>query len=184
MKAIVIYQGKYGATKQYALWLGHELGLPVRNAKSINSGQLDNYDTLLVGTSVYIGRLQVKKWFETNLEFLRDKKIFLFQVAATPPEETGKRMAYNNSGIPAELISNCKCYFLPGRMIMKDLSWKDRFLLRIGARMAKSKGDKKSMLTDFDLVKKENLAGILEGIKNYNQAEPKAPPVRTIIHQF
>ncbi len=184
MKTIIIYQGKYGATKQYALWLGHELSLPVRNAKSINGEQLRNYDTLLIGTSVYIGQLQVKKWFRKNLEFIRDKKIILFQVAGTPPEEKDKRQAYNISGVPGEIIGNCEFYFLPGRMIRKDLSWKDRFLLRMGSRLAKNETDRKTMLTDYDHVKKENLAGILAGIKDYYGTGPSTPKGKMRIHQF
>ena len=29
MKGIIIYKGKYGATAQYAQWLGEELNFPV-----------------------------------------------------------------------------------------------------------------------------------------------------------
>ncbi|MEO6611654.1 MAG: flavodoxin domain-containing protein [Chitinophagaceae bacterium] len=184
MKAIIIYQGKYGATKQYALWLGRELSLPVRNATYISREQLDHYDTLLIGTSVYIGQLQVKKWLKKNLDFIRNKKIILFQVAGTAPEEKEKRQAYNLAGIPAEIMSNCECYFLPGRMILKDLSWKDRFMLKIGARLAKSKDDKKIMLTDYDHVKKENLSEMLKGIRNSFSFKTSARHEKETIHQF
>ena len=184
MKAIVIYQGKYGATKQYALWLGHELDLPVRNVQNIHKEQLDCYDTLLIGTSVYIGQLQVKKWLKENLPFLLNKKIILFQVAATPVEEKEKRQAYNLAGIPEEIMGNCECYFLPGRMIMKNLSWKDRFMLKMGARLAKTKADKKNMLTDYDHVKKENLTGMLVAIKSYFPTEIRDTRDREPIHEF
>ena len=29
MKGLVIYKGKYGATEQYAMWIGQELQMPV-----------------------------------------------------------------------------------------------------------------------------------------------------------
>lgn len=165
MKAVIIHKGKYGATKQYALWLGHELGLQVRSANIINGNQLDPFDTLLIGTSVYIGKLKIRDWLKENLDFLKNKKIILFQVAGSPPEEKDKRQAYNTASIPASIIGNCECYFLPGRMIIGKLSWKDRFMLKMGARLAKDPKDRKTMLTDYDHVKKENLAELISEMK-------------------
>jgi menaquinone-dependent protoporphyrinogen IX oxidase len=165
MKGIIIYKGKYGATQQYAEWLGAELSLPVMTTEDIKETQLSQYDFVLIGSSVYIGKLQVRKWLKKNLTFLRSKKIFLFQVAATPPEEKEKRQAYNHTSIPSAIMKNCAFYFLPGRMIMQKLSWKDRFMLKMGARLAKNPDDRKNMLTDYDDVRKENLMEITAAIR-------------------
>ena len=54
MKGIVIYKGKYGATKQYAKWIGGELGLPVEDSKDIMENELSYFDFLLIGSGVYI----------------------------------------------------------------------------------------------------------------------------------
>jgi menaquinone-dependent protoporphyrinogen IX oxidase len=167
MNAIIIYQGKYGATKQYATWLGEDLELPVQPARIINGDQLERYDTLLIGTSVYIGKLQVRKWLKRNFQFIRNKKIFFFQVAATPPEQIEKRQAYNLEGIPAELLSQCEFYFLPGRMFMAKLSWLDRVLLKMGAKMTKDKDEKKRMLTDYDQVNREHLGEMIAAVNRY-----------------
>ena len=179
MNAIIIYQGKYGATKQYAIWLGEDLELRVQAARIINGEQLARYDTLLIGSSVYIGKLQVRKWLKRNFQFIRDKKIFFFQVAATPPEETEKRQAYNLNGIPAELMSQCSFYFLPGRMCMAKLSWLDRVLLKMGARATKDKEEKKRMLTDYDDVKREHLAEMIAAVNKYFNSRRPAVAVKT-----
>ena len=167
MKGIVIYKGKYGATKQYAKWIGAESGLPVADSKDIKENELSYYDFLLIGSSVYIGKLQIQKWLKDNLTYLCGKKIFLFQVAATPPEEKEKRQAYNRSSIPDEIMKNCEFYFLPGRMIMQKLSWKDRFMLKMGARLTKDPRAKKGMLTDYDEVKKYKIEEIHIAVKKY-----------------
>jgi menaquinone-dependent protoporphyrinogen IX oxidase len=164
MKAIIIYQGKYGATKQYAIWLGHELGLPVRHAPIINQHQLEPYDVLVIGSSVYIGKLKIQSWMKYNLPFLKNKKIILFQVAGTPAEEKDKRQAYNIASIPAEILPNCEFYFLPGRMIKQKLGWRDRFMLKMGARLTKDPREKKIMLTDYDDVKKEHLTPLISSL--------------------
>lgn len=167
MNAIIVYKGKYGATRQYANWLGRELGIIVTRAEKIKGEQLKKYDMFLVGSSVYIGQLQIKKWLKRNLEFLRNKKIFFFQVAGTPPQEREKRQGYNLAGIPAELIKDCEFYFLAGRMSVQKLSTWDRFLLKMGARMTKDPVESKRMLTDYDDVKKNNLDEMINGINKY-----------------
>ncbi len=169
MKGIVIYKGKYGATKQYAKWIGEELSLPVVNSENIKETELSNYDFLLIGTSVYIGKLYIQKWLKDNMTDLRGKKIFLFQVAATPPEEKEKRQAYNVASIPSAILKNCELYFLAGKMSMQNLSWKDRLMLKMGARLTKDPKAKKGMLTDFDEVTKEKIFGMCAAVKKYLQ---------------
>jgi menaquinone-dependent protoporphyrinogen IX oxidase len=186
MRAVIIYKGKYGATKQYADWLGEELALPVRNANIINYEQLDQYDTLVIGTSVYIGKLRIESWLKRNLAHLRNKRILFFQVAGSPPGEIEKRLSYNAGGIPEEILERCKFYFLPGRLVIDKLFWKDRFMLKMGARSAKKEADKKTMLTDYDHVKKVHLEEIVADIKNFRVAEitsnfSKAKAIKTAV---
>ena len=170
MKGIVIYKGKYGATKQYSEWLGTDLGLPVIPADGIRGPVLREYDYLLMGTSVYIGKLLIKKWLDRNISFLAGRKVFLFQVAGTPQGEKEKRQLYNDDGVPKELAGNFEYYFLPGRMIMENLSWKDRWMLKMGAWLTKDPVEKRNMMTNHDDVKKENLGEIIAGVKAFGQS--------------
>jgi menaquinone-dependent protoporphyrinogen IX oxidase len=171
MKGIIIYKGKYGATLQYAEWLGEDLRLPVRTAEHIKEAQLNQYDFLLIGSSVYIGKLQIRKWLERNRTFLRNKKIFMFQVAGTPPSEKEKRQTYNRSSIPEAIINSCEFYFLPGKMVVKKLSWKDRFMLKLGARSTKDPAAKKAMLTDYDDVRKENIEQLVNRVREFSASD-------------
>ena len=49
MNTIVIYKSKYGATKQYALWIGEELGCKIVDAKNIKASDLAEYDNIIYG---------------------------------------------------------------------------------------------------------------------------------------
>lgn len=171
MKSIVIYKGKYGATAQYAQWLGKELKIPVYSSDHSDDANLEEYDLIIIGTSVYIGKLQIGPWLKANLPFIRNKKIILFLVAGTPAHEKEKLEGYLKSGIPKEIWQNCQPFYLPGKMIMKNLSWKDRFMLKMGARLAKDPRESKRMLTDYNSVKKENIVGIIAAAKKYPAAE-------------
>ena len=169
MKGLVIYKGKYGATKQYAMWIGQELQLPVASADRFPVDELPKYDYFILGSSVYIGKLEIKNWLKKNFDALQNKKIFFFQVAASPTEQIEKRESYNKASLPATILEKIQFYYLPGRMIMRNLSAWDRFMLKMGARLTKDPVEKKTMLTDFDHVKKENTFPIIEAVRNFTE---------------
>jgi menaquinone-dependent protoporphyrinogen IX oxidase len=167
MKGLVIYKGKYGATKQYATWIGQELQLPVASADRFPIDELPNYDYFILGSSVYIGKLEIKDWLKKNFNVLQNKKIFFFQVAGSPVEQIEKRQSYNKASLPPSILKKTQFYYLPGRMIMRNLSGWDRFMLKMGAKLTKDPVEKKAMLTDFDHVKKEKVIPIMEGVRTF-----------------
>jgi menaquinone-dependent protoporphyrinogen IX oxidase len=169
MKGLVIYKGKYGATKQYAMWIGQELQLPVASADRFPVDELRNYDYFILGSSVYIGKLEIKNWLKKNLNVLLNKKIFFFQVAASPAEQTEKRESYNSASLSPAILEKIEFYYLPGRMIMRNLTAWDRFMLKMGARFTKDPVEKKTMLTDFDNVKKEKALPIIEAVRTFTE---------------
>ena len=165
MRGIIVYKGKYGATKQYADWLARELQLPVLSADDPTSRQLKDFDVVVIGTSVYIGKLKIAAWIKENQPILEDKKLFLFLVSGTNPSEKGKLDAYVRSGIPEEIRIRCKIFYLPGRVILEKLSWKDRFLLKMAGRLTKNSDGKKNKPADFDNVKQEHLSEMIDAAK-------------------
>ena len=174
MKGLVIYKGKYGATKQYAMWIGQELQLPVASADRFHTNELMKYDYFILGSSVYIGKLEIKDWLKKNFYVLQNKKIFFFQVAGSPVEQIEKRQSYNKASLPPSILKKTQFYYLPGRMIMRNLSGWDRFMLKMGAKLTKDPVEKKAMLTDFDHVKKEKVIPIMEGVRTFiEMCEPQ-----------
>jgi menaquinone-dependent protoporphyrinogen IX oxidase len=174
MKGLVIYKGKYGATKQYAMWIGQELQLPVASADRFHIDELPKYDYFILGSSVYIGKLEIKDWLKKNFNVLQNKKIFFFQVAGSPVEQIEKRQSYNKASLPPSILKKAQFYYLPGRMIMRNLSGWDRFMLKMGAKLTKDPVEKKAMLTDFDHVKKEKVIPIMEGVRTFiEMCEPE-----------
>ena len=174
MKGFVIYKGKYGATKQYAMWIGQELRLSVASADRFPVDELPNYDYFILGSSVYIGKLEIKDWLKKNFKALQNKKIFFFQVAASPIEQIEKRESYNKASLPTAVLEKIQFFYLPGRMIMRNLSALDRFMLKMGAKLTKNPVEKKTMLTDFDHVKKENILPVIDAISKLKEVhEPE-----------
>jgi menaquinone-dependent protoporphyrinogen IX oxidase len=167
MKGIVIYNGKYGATKQYAEGIGKKLSLPIITSDEINGDQLAKYDFLILGSSVYFGKLLLDKWFRKNLLFLHNKKIFLFSVSGTPPDQVQVLQSYIQSSVPAEIRNSMEVYFFPGRLNKKSLSWFHYYMLRVGAWLEKDPATKKRMTTDYDGVRIENTRQLASSVDKF-----------------
>lgn len=165
MKGVVVYKTKYGATSQYAQWISKDLNLPFFEIDELDDGQLDNNGYIIIGSSVYVGKLLIEKWLKNNLKLLLNKKIFLFIVCGTPLNKKDKLDSYITASVPAELRNVCDIFFLPGKLKIKELSLFDHFIIKMGARLAKSKELKKIMLTDYNDIKKENINEILNAAK-------------------
>lgn len=162
MKGLIVYKGKYGATKQYADWLGTDLLFPVVSADDCDANLLKKHDCIIIGSSVYIGKLLIRKWMHQYSEILKHKKTYLFIVCATPLDDKKKLDTIAENNVTGVLHVLSKVFFLRGRLIKEQLNWKDRIMLNIGAALEKDLVVKKSMLQEFDAVKRENLAPLVK----------------------
>ena len=165
VKGLIVYKSKYGATHQYANWLGEQLGFPVTEAGDADARTLHKYDVIVMGSSVYVGKILIGRWMKEYEDILKDKELFLFVVCGTPPAETGHLAAMLNTNMSQSLRQKVELFFLHGRMILTKLGWFDRFLLKMGARLEKDKATSKRMLEEFDDVKREHLIPLVESIK-------------------
>lgn len=167
MAGLIIYKGKYGATQQYADWIAREIDIPSYQATHENESILKRSQFIVLGSSVYVGKLKLAKWIQNHKDILEGKKIFLFIVCAASANEVRKRDEIVRNNISEQLLKHTEVFFLRGRMIKSQLSFTDGLILRMGAAGVKDAAEKKRMLTDFDDVKKENLKDLLTAIHGY-----------------
>lgn len=163
MKGLIVYKGKYGATRQYADILSKELNLPVFTS-IVTGGQLIEADYVLIGSAVYAGKLSLQSWLIRNQEWLKTKKLFFFIVCGTPGTDKEKTDKIIEDNIPRSLRNN-PVFFLKGRMIIRNLSWTDRLLLKIGARLTKDPQQKQAMLQDFDGVEAARIRPLADALR-------------------
>lgn len=147
MNGVVLYRSRYGATRQYADWIGAELRLPVVDPERVDEKLLEACDFLLVGTSVYHGELLLKAWLKASEHLLIQKKLVFFIVCAPSPD-VSKQGPTIMDNIPGTLLRpSTDIFFLPGR-------W-----------MVEQHGRNEAYLQDCDGVRTENLAGLLDCVR-------------------
>ena len=171
MKGIVIYEGKYGATAQYASWLADALYLRVVNADRQSTSNLAQFDYVIVGSPVYMGKLMIKDWLEANEWVLLNKKLFLFIVSSASPDDKARQENVLKNNLPEALANIVQVFFLQGRVVINKLSLKDRLIVRFGAMMEKDPEKKALMRRGFDGVKKENITDLVKNVLKFSTAE-------------
>ena len=167
MDGVVIYKSKYGATRQYGHWIGAALKLPVIESQELVNSELSKYDFVILGSSVYIGKLFMKKWLKKNLPALLNKKVFLFVVSGTPADQKAKLDGYIATSMPREAINRTDIYFLPGRLEINRLSWLDGFMVRMGARLSKYGDVKDQMLTGYNRVNQQHIVELVKAVTKF-----------------
>jgi len=164
LKGAIVCKSRYGAARQYAEWLGDRLDLPIFDPDT-DTPKLNTYDYLLIGSSVYVGKMLIKKWLDHHKEEISTKKLFFFVVCATPGSEKDKQQKIIHDNIPSDLVDEQSIFFLPGRLTISKLSWRDRLLLRLGSRMEKDPKKKAAMQRDMDGMNVKYLDPMIEAAK-------------------
>ncbi|PZR25552.1 MAG: hypothetical protein DI535_17860 [Citrobacter freundii] len=182
MKTLIVYKGKYGATEQYAKWISADLHVSATDSTGLDAEELNDGNLLIMGSSVYIGKLQIAKWVRENESRLLKLRLVLFVVSGTPVNQTAKLFTYVKNSLPPNIFRQCRVFFLPGRLVYDRLSRKDRFMLRVGAFFA-GRTTGAQMLSGYDDVKKEHLNEMLAYIRSLqDHATDKENGKATAIH--
>ncbi|MFA9378957.1 MAG: flavodoxin domain-containing protein [Lachnotalea sp.] len=108
MKSIIIYATRYGTTAEVAKRIQKELGdnCTIVNIITENVPSLDTFDNLILGGSIYIGKVQKKLtlFVMANLKQLLTKKVGLYLCAgAQMQEELDKELL---AAFPQELLDH------------------------------------------------------------------------------
>jgi len=126
MKTIVIYQTKYGSTKEYALWIAHDISADSTHLAALNPEVLASYDTVIFGSYVRMGNIVDVDFITKNWKILEHKHVVLFTVSAAP---AGSKVVTEaiNKGLPPEIQKSVQIFSFQGRM--RTMDTKDTILI-------------------------------------------------------
>lgn len=163
MKGAIIFSGQYGSTDQYAHWIGEATGLPVFDVND-GSADLSTYDYLVLGSSVIVYKLTIRKWAQRNLSRIKNKPIILFTVSGAGPGP--KLEGWVADSLPKELTEKLVHVALRGRMDPTKLGWWIKLTLKIGAWRNDDPEAKRQELEGFDFMDKSSIKPILNLVQD------------------
>jgi menaquinone-dependent protoporphyrinogen oxidase len=146
MKTLVAYATKYGCTERCAEILSEKLEekADLCNLKKLKVPDLGQYDKVIVGGSVYAGKIrsETSQFCKKNLEVLKSKKIGLF-ICGMGEEEAAKQI---NAAFPRELLNIAVAKgFFGGELVFNRMNSLERFIIK---KIAKTDKDISKVLDE------------------------------------
>ncbi len=154
----IFFSGQYGSTAQYAEWISESTGLPVFAVNETNADPA-NYDFLVLGSSVIVHKLLIRKWVKRHLTDIEQKPVILFTVSGAP---AGPKLDdWIAASLPEHLISRARHVALRGKLDHNEIGWWVKLILRIGAWMNDDPDARNEELKGFDYMDKSSIEPIL-----------------------
>lgn len=168
MKGAIFFSGQYGSTAHYSQWLSEATGLPVYDVKQPHPA-LSEFDFLVLGSSVIIGKLTIHKWVKHHIDDILTKPIAVFSVAGAPPGP--ERNTWIANSLPEALVAKMQHVALRGRLDINNVGWWTRLVLKIGAWATKDDQEKREMTQGFDFMNKADIEPLVKFIKQLQSNE-------------
>ncbi len=143
MNTLIAYGTKYGCAQKCAMELAKELNGNVElvNLKEKGIGDLSRYDRVIIGGSVYIGKIQkeVTEFISANLDVLLKKEVGLFICGMQEGDMMEKEIADN---FPAELINKAKSVMnFGGEFNFKKMNFMEKVIVKKISKVSSDKSD-------------------------------------------
>lgn len=147
MNTLIVYATKHGCTEKCAIILSEKLTgkVDLSNLKMIKDIELSQYDKVIIGGSIYVGKIQkeVREFCSKNLNALKEKKVGLF--ISCMADENSSETQLNNS-FPEELVANAVAKeFFGGEFVFKKMNVIERFIVK---KVSKTDKDTSKILNE------------------------------------
>ncbi len=174
-KVVVIYKSKYGTTKRYAGWIALKLEADLYEVSDIRNKDLNNYDIIIFGGPLYVGKIKGASFINKNVDRLLDKKLIVFTVGMMSDNESYKNEMIK-SNFDEKIYINMKLFYFRGKFNYNELNLIDKVLMKFMKGKIESKPklneDDKNILKGFyeeiDLSDKKSINSLLEYIYQEN----------------
>ena len=125
-RAVVIYQSKYGSTKQYAEWIGGDLPADIVPLEAADEKTLAGRELIIVGGWIRVGRLTCADFIVRHWDALKGKSVVVFSTSATRPTDPLVQDFFRES-FPSDIAARLHFFPLWGRFTRVDMA--DKFLM-------------------------------------------------------
>ncbi len=177
MKTIVVYKSRSGFTKKYAQWIAEEMSADLFDYSKVKLKDICSYDNIIYGGNLHAVGIDGVKLITCNMDKLRDKRIAVFGVGASPAREEAIKEVVKSNFTP-EQQESIKFFYLRGGFNYDNLPAFDKILMKLLKAKLKRKvrknkpmtPDEKGMLSGYDkpldFTRKENVKELVDYIKS------------------
>jgi len=84
MKTIIVYNGKTGFTKKYAVWIAEELKCSILSYKDFTKKVIEKNDIIIFGSRVHARKIEHLQKLKSQFVNKSIQKLIIFACGATP----------------------------------------------------------------------------------------------------
>jgi menaquinone-dependent protoporphyrinogen IX oxidase len=154
-KTIIIYSSPYGTTKKYAEWIAEELNGDIYSINNFKQNILNSYDTIIIGSGLYAGKIKGIKIITRNYEILKNKKLIIFTCGLADYSKTEHiNVIYNRlkNELSEKIIENIKIFYLRGGIDYKKLTLKHKIMMWVMKKVILKNGIDKLNEEDKEFI--------------------------------
>ncbi len=143
MKTLIVYASKHGAAAEIGHRIGKKLGAKAYDLKSGKVPPLDGYDCVIVGSSVYAGKLrkEAKAFVSENADALNRIKLGLYVSGMAQEGEEG----YLTGNYPQEIVARAAAKAMLGGIADPK---KENLFEKLVMRIVTKSGQYKNTISD------------------------------------
>ncbi len=155
-KTVVIYNSKYGSTRQFATWIAEEISADLFSDTDITISDLHKYSTIVFGGSLHAVGIKGIKLITKNFEILKNKKIIIFAVGCSPGRPEALTKVFNHNFGKLSNKDLIHFFYLRGSFNFTNLTASDKLLMNaLKAKIKLKKDDEvdedsKNLLACYD----------------------------------
>lgn len=158
MKTVIIYASKHGCTEKCSNLLKDKLHGEVKivDIKKESIPEITLFDNIIIGGSIYMGRIQkeVNSFCLKNISELKKKKLGFFICCMSKNEIAEKQI---QTSFPEELLTDAVAtQYFGGEFIFKKMNVLERFIIKKISKTNK----------DTSTLSKENISKFAQLINN------------------
>ena len=128
-KGVVLFSSKYGAARRYAAWLAEAASFDCMEIKKADISQVASYDTVVLCGGVYASGIAGLSFLKKHYPQLKDKKLAVFAVGASPYEEDAVRALFEHN--MKEDLRPVKGFYGRGTWNESAMTFRDRMLCKM-----------------------------------------------------
>ena len=175
-KVAVIYKSKYGSSRKYAGWIAIKLDADLYELSDIVSSDLEDYDTIIYGSYLHVGKIKGLNFITKNYEKIKDKNIIIFTIGLSENnDKTIKKITDDNFN--EEILNKVKLFYFKGAFDYNNLTFLDKIMMKGLKKSLENKSwddleeGNKELLRNFyshmDFTDKKSVTPIVELVSSF-----------------
>ncbi|MBO4630190.1 MAG: hypothetical protein J5687_09605 [Treponema sp.] len=145
MKTLIIYTSQTGFTKRYAEWIAEKSHADIFNLKDVQKKKMpffEEYNAIIYAGWCMASKVVKLDWFLEKVTNLKEKKLAVVAVGASPNEAPEVDVAMNNL-LTTEQKQFIKVFYCQGGINYDKMKLLSKFALKMFANVLKNSKDAK-----------------------------------------